>query len=138
MSKNISKKGKNMTILEEKEALKKELLKAKSEGLRVFINKSPDYAYGLMTDGISMIYVDITNYPYGFTTSLEYVPNKATGSGCHTLDHGYYYKELNKGIFLEAVNAGKKRAFVYGAECYKSFEHYLKRHPDFYRFYREL
>lgn len=127
-----------MTILEKKEALKKELLKAKSEGLRVFISKSPDYAYGLMTDGISMIYVDVANYSYGFTTSFEYVPNKTTGNGCHTLDHGYYYKELNKGIFLEAVNAGKKRAFVYGAECYKSFEHYLKRHPDFNRFYTEL
>lgn len=127
-----------MAILEKKEALKKELLKVKSEGLRVFINKSPDYAYGLMTDGISMINVDVENYPYGFTTSLEYVPNKATGSGCHTLDHGCYYKELNKEIFLEAVNMGKKRAFVYGAELYRSFEHYLKRHPDFNRFYTEL
>lgn len=127
-----------MTILEKKEALKKELLKAKSEGLRVFINKSPDYAYGLMTDGISVIYVDITNYPYGFTTSLEYVPNKATGSGCATLDEGCYYKELNKEIFLEAVNIGKKRAFVYGAELYRSFEQYLKRFFDFDRFYTEL
>ena len=127
-----------MTILEKKEALKKELLKAKSEGLRVFINKSPDYAYGLMTDGISMIYVDVANYSYGFTTSFEYVPNKATGSGCATLNKGCYYKELNKEFFLEAVRTGKNRAFVYGAELYKNFEHYLKRHPDFYRFYREL
>lgn len=138
MPKNISKKGKNMTVLEEKEALKKELLKAKSEGLRVFISKSPDYAYGLMTNDINMIYVDVINYSYGFTTSFKYVPSKATGGGCHTLDKGCYYKELNKEIFLEAVNTGKKRAFVYGADLYRSFEHYLKRHPDFYRFYREL
>lgn len=121
-----------MTILEKKEALKKELLKAKSEGLRVFINKSPDYAYGLMTDGISMINVDVANYPYGFTTSFEYVPNKATGSGCHTLDHGCYYKELNKEIFLESVRTGKNRAFVYGAELYKNFEQYYKNHEHFY------
>ena len=121
-----------MTILEKKEALKKELLKVKSEGLRVFINKSPDYAHGLMTDGMNIIYVQFTDYFYGFDTTFEYVPNKATGSGCHTLDHGYYYKELNKGIFLEAVNAGKKRAFVYGAELYKNFEQYYKNHEHFY------
>lgn len=127
-----------MTILEEKEALKKELLKAKSEGLRVFISKSPDYAYGLMTDGANMICVEFYKYGYGLITTFEYVPNKTTGSGCSTLDEGNCYKELNKEIFLEAVNAGKKRAFVYGVELYKNFEHYLRRHPDFYKFYKEL
>ena len=25
-----------------------------------------------------------------------------------------------------------------GAELYKNFEHYLRRHPDFYKFYKEL
>ena len=121
-----------MTILEKKEALKKELLKVKSEGLRVFINKSPDYAYGLMTDGINIIYVEVVNYSYGFTTSFEYVPSKATGNGCHTLDKGCYYKKLNKDIFLEAVRTGKNRAFVYGAELYKNFEQYYKNHEHFY------
>lgn len=138
MPKNISKKGKNMTILEKKEALKKELLKAKPEGLRVFISKSPYYAYGLMTDGKNIIYVQFTDYFYGFDTTFEYVPKGSIGSGCATLDKGYYYKELNKDIFLEAVNNGKRRAFVYGAELYKNFEHYLRRHPDFYKFYKEL
>lgn len=125
-----------MSAIEEKIVLTKELLKAKSEGLRVFISKSPDYAYGLMTDGTNIIYV--ANNANDFTTTFEYIPKESIGCGCHTLDHGCYYKELNKEIFLEAVNIGKKRAFVYGAELYKGFEHYLKIHPDFYRFYREL
>lgn len=127
-----------MTILEKKEALKKELLKAKSEGLRVFVNKSPDYAYGLITDGINIICVHFTKYFYGFGTTFDYVPKRSTGSGCATLDEGYCYKELNKDIFLEAVRAGKERAFEYGAELYKNFEHYLRRNPDFCRFYTEL
>lgn len=126
-----------MTILEKKEALEKELLKVKSEGLRVFINKSSDYAYGLMTDGKNIIYIQFTDYFYGFKTTFEYVPKGSTGSGCVTLDKGDCYKELNKDIFLEAVNIGKKRA-LYHAELYKSFEHYLKIYPDFYRFYKEL
>lgn len=138
MPKIILEKGKNMTILEKKEALKKELLKAKSEGLRVFMSKSPYYAYGLMTDGINIIYTQFSDYFYGFNTTFEYIPKGSIGSGCATLNKGDCYKELNKEIFLEAVNIGKKRSFVYGAELYKSFEHYLKRHLDFYRFYREL
>lgn len=121
-----------MTILEKKEALKKELLKVKSEGLRVFISKSPDYAYGLMTDGKNIICVHFAQYFYGFDTTFEYIPNKNTGSGCATLDKGCYYKELNKDIFLEAVRTGKNRAFVYGAELYKNFEQYYKNHEHFY------
>lgn len=138
MPKNISKKGKIMTILEEKEALKKELLKAKSEGLRVFINNLYGCVYGIMTDGTNIIHVRFEDDFNGLITTFEYVPNINIGCGCATLDEGCYYKELNKEIFLEAVNAGKKRAFVYGAECYKSFQQYLKRFFDFDRFYTEL
>lgn len=127
-----------MTILEKKEALKKELLKAKSEGLRVFINNLYGCVYGIMTDGTNIIYVEFADYSYGFKTTFEYVPNINIGCGCATLDEGCYYKELNKEIFLEAVNIGKKRAFVYGAELYRSFEQYLKRFFDFDRFYTEL
>lgn len=121
-----------MTILEKKEALKKELLKVKSEGLRVFINKSPDYAYGLMTDGMNIIYVQFTDYFYGFDTTFKYVPKGSIGSGCATLNKGCYYKELNKEFFLEAVRTGKNRAFVYGAELYKNFEQYYKNHEHSY------
>lgn len=132
----FQRKGNIMTILEKKEALEKELLKVKSEGLRVFISKSSDYAYGLITDGKNIIYIQFADYFYGFKTTFEYVPKRSTGSGCATLDKGYCYKELNKDIFLEAVYIGKERALY--QELYRSFEHYLKIHPDFYRFYKEL
>ena len=53
-----------MTLTEKKEKLRNELNKLKSDGLRVFISKSDYYAYGLMTDGKNIIYVQYSTYKY--------------------------------------------------------------------------
>lgn len=114
-----------MTLEKRKEKLKMELLKAKAEGLRVFITDSNYYAYGIMTDGTNVIYVECPYYGTGFTTCFEYVPSRGCGSGCPTLKSGYEYKELSKEIFLEAVHDGKVLAWKYGATLYQNFEQYF-------------
>lgn len=117
-----------MTVAEKRAKLKKELEKVKAEGLRVFINRSSDYyAYGLMTDGINIIYVQFSDYGIGFNTTFDYVPSRKNDSGCSTLKSGYEYKELSKEVFDEAVKIGKYLAlYKYGAELYKSFEQYFR------------
>lgn len=115
-----------MTLEEKRIKLKKELKKVKSEGLRVFINRSSDCAYGIMTDGINIIYVQFSEYGIGFKTTFDYIPSEKNGSGCSTLERGYEYKELSKEVFDEAVKVGKNLAHKYRAKLYKSFEQYFK------------
>lgn len=122
-----------MTLIEKKEKLRNELNKLKLDGLRVFISKSDYYAYGLMTDGKNIIYVQCSTYGEGFKTIFEYIPSRKDGSGCSTLENGYEYEELSKEVFDEAVKIGKHLALhKYRAELYKSFEQYFRGKENYY------
>lgn len=64
-----------MTLKQKREKLIAELLKVKDEGLRVFVCNSDYYAYGIMTDGINIVYVQFYDYGTGFYPSFEYIPS---------------------------------------------------------------
>lgn len=121
-----------MTVAErnanKRERLTNELLKVKTEGLRVFIN-TPDvhnyFNYGLITDGKNIIGVNFAEYGSGFTTTFDYVPTKNCGSGCATLESGYQYTELSKEVFEEAVKDGKRFAMKLGAIFYRDIDHFF-------------
>lgn len=115
-----------MTLTEKKEKLRNELNKLKSDGLRVFISKSDYYAYGLMTDGKNIIYVQYSTYGEGFKTIFEYIPSRKNGSGCATLKECYEHKELSMEIFYESVQCGKILADNYKAERYKDIEQFFR------------
>ncbi len=125
-----------MTIKQKREKLTKELLKVKNEGIRTFINRHDDFAYGIMTDGINIIGMQFSECGNGFTTSFEYVPNRKTGSACRTSKNGYEYKELSKNVFFESVQNGKILAWEYGATLYRNFEQYFDAHKQ--KYYTEL
>lgn len=114
-----------MTIKQKREKLTKELLKVKNEGIRTFINKSDDFAYGIMTDGINIIYAQLSDCGIGFTTLFVYVPNYTTGDKCSTLERGNEYKELSKEVFFKSVRNGKAFAWKIKATLYRNFEQYF-------------
>lgn len=113
-----------------RERLTNELLKAKADGLRVFINKPDEYNYsnyGIMTDGESIVYVQFGECgSYNFVTSFEYVPSRENGSGCQTLESGYAYNGLSMDVFVEAVEYGKNYVKKHGAKLYRNFEHFFE------------
>lgn len=118
-----------MTNTEKRELLKRELLKMKAEGFRVFIN-TPDeqnyYNYGIITDGMYIVYVQFGEYGSTlFTTSFQWVPSRKNGSGCATTEKGCGYKELTKEMFYEAVTYGRSFARQCKAEQYKNIEQYF-------------
>ena len=115
-----------MTLTEKKEKLRNELNKLKSDGLRVFISKSDYYAYGLMTDGKNIIYVQYSTYGEGLKTIFEFSQSRGNGPGCATLKEGYEYKELSMEIFYESVQCGKILADNYKAKRYKDIEQFFR------------
>lgn len=107
--------------------LKENLLKCKAESLRVFICKSQDYAYGIITDGTeNIIYVQTNAYDRNlFAPSFEYVPSRKTGSCCSAVEQGYGYTKLSKNMFNESVLVGKKNAASFHATLYKNIDEFL-------------
>lgn len=114
-----------MALEEKKKYLRSQLLNCKEEGLRVFISRSEDYAYGLITDGTSIIYVQIESLSNLFTTTFQYVPSRKNGTGCCTMEQGCGYKQLTRKVFEEAVHHGKIQASKYHATLYTGIDQYL-------------
>lgn len=120
------KKVKIMINIDKRELLTSNLLRAKAEGLRVFINVPDEhnyYNYGILTDGTNIICVQLEGTL--FITFFAWYPFKKNGSGCLTLESGCGYKKLTKEVFLEAVEYGNNVGRKYGVELYKSFNHFF-------------
>lgn len=113
-------------VEERKGHLKEQLLDVKKYGLRVFLNISKDYVYGLMSDGINIIYVQLKDGDNLFTTVFEYVPSKKNGTGCLTCKEGYGYEKLTRDVFNEVVREGRNLAARYGAKLYENLEEFLR------------
>lgn len=121
--------------MDKRELLTKELLRCKEEGLRVYINKPDEHntgSYGLMTDGKSVVYVQFDDYGSQLLrTFFEYVPSRKCGTGCATLDEGFGYRHLSKGVFDDAVSEGKRLAKEYGVVLYRDADHFFE--DEFHR-----
>lgn len=133
-----------MRSADARKLMKKALLNAKSDGLRVFINKVDERSYyypnfGILTDGINIVSVQFGRYGNMlFVTVFNWIPSRENGTGCQTCEDGYGYKTLTRNIFSEAVSYGRNAAVRWGAKPYRDFEHYLMRNKDFANRYIEL
>lgn len=134
-----------MTSTDERKLLKNALLEVKSEGLRVFINKTSRSGEqcgpnnGFITDGISVVRIQFDLFVKDVLVPVfQWVPDGVCGAGSKTCSKDFGYRGLSRAIFEDSVRLGKLLAERYGARLYKDFDHFLRCTPDFTSQYTEL
>lgn len=100
----------------------------KDAGLNVYINRFDrltDSHYGIISDGKNIVYIQFAEYGADtlFLMFFEYIPSIEYGSGVSFWDEGK--AELTVEDFKACVAYGKKKAAEYGAELYRSLDHYM-------------
>ncbi|MCC2255686.1 hypothetical protein LKD70_14925 [Ruminococcus sp. CLA-AA-H200] len=121
-----------------KDFLKKELERLKEQGLRVFINKSEDSCYGLVTDGDSIVSIN-HELMHTFTLTYDYPPQKGHGTGVSEFAGNSGTVNLSKNDFYRCVSYGENYAFNHDLKTYKSFDDYVQRNgTDFETFYEKF
>lgn len=112
-----------------REILKNELLGMKKEGFTVYMNKPDEfkqYNYGFISDGISVMYVEMDEYETLFVPYFQWKPSSSNGTGCAVLEKGYGYAKLDRDAFDETVKTGKCNAKRWHAVLYKDMDEWIK------------
>ena len=101
------------------------LKEIKGYGLRVFVNNSPDFAYGYtITEKDNVLYIQL-DYFYGYKFSLKYIPSKYNGNGCSCNDEPI--TEISKAILDQLELDGLAFARKLGVKLYKSSEAFFNQ-----------
>ena len=110
---------------EARKLLKEQLGSLKKQGLRVFINKSTDYCYGLISEGKDVAYIEKTIGPV-FSLSYQYVPTKGWGDGVSYFQRYEGKSNLCREDFDQCVSYGRSFAESRGIPLYKGLNEYMK------------
>lgn len=105
--------------------LKNQLENLKCQGLKVYMNKSTDYCFGIISDGNDIVYIQ-RELGLMFSLSFQYHPTHEWGSGVSLFPAYMGKRTINKEDYFNCVEYGRRYALARGIRLYKDLDEYMK------------
>lgn len=123
-----------MSNEEKRKLLERQLLKLKKEGLRVFICKNEEYHYGLISDGMHLVGIQMQPFGPVFSLYYKYVPNNKYGSCVSERKYENYNgrSEISMEDYISCKNFGHAFVCSHNLVAYKDLNKYMDKEADYY------